>query len=106
MPSFIVKLESYYMEWSTVVDAPTTFGMKLDEFEQYYEHENGRRGMEDLPNRLERVERHGTSSIGPMSASDLLELNRAGPDESELSYDEIYRAYCLRETIRDGWRPR
>jgi len=26
MPRYIIKLEDYYLEWSTVVDAPVTFG--------------------------------------------------------------------------------
>ena len=63
MPRFIVKLsegdKEWYMEWSTVVDAPVTYGMSLEEFNKYYQEENGLRGMEDLPKRMERVKARG-----------------------------------------------
>jgi hypothetical protein len=40
MGRFICKFEDkddvYYLEWSTVVDAPVTFGMSLEEFKEYY----------------------------------------------------------------------
>jgi hypothetical protein len=38
------------------------------------------------------------------SAKDILEGNRAGPNEDELTIDEIYKAYCLIEPIRDSWK--
>lgn len=105
MPSFIVKLQDYYFEYSTIVDAPVTFGLPLDEFKKYYREEYGQQGIDNLGPRLERVEKYGSSQIGGIAADDVLLWNRAGPDEVELTPDEIYQAYCLRESIRDGWKP-
>lgn len=103
MPRYIVKLEDYYFEWSTIVDAPVTFGMKLDEFKEYYQEAYGTEGMRDLDYRLERVEMFETSSITPTTIKEMIKGNRAGPDETELTIDEILKAYCLREPIRNGW---
>lgn len=41
MPRFIIKLTdpkdglSYYLIWSTVVDAPVTYGLSLDEIKEW-----------------------------------------------------------------------
>jgi len=103
MPRYIVKLDDYYLEWSTVVDAPVTFGMSLDGFRVYYQAEYGNAGLPVLMKRLERVESKGISSLIHESADDLLTFNRAGPNESTLTRDEILTAYCLMKPIRDGW---
>lgn len=104
MPRYLVKLEDYYLEWSTIVDAPVTFGMKLDEFEKYYQEMYGIEGVRNLPYRLERVEMFGTSSITPTSAEEMIKGNRAGPNEEPLTVDEIFKAYCLQQPIKDGWQ--
>lgn len=103
MPTFIVKIKDYYLEWSTIVDAPVTYGMSLDEFKAYYQEEYGRDGMRDLDQRLQRVERYGSSHVEGRSAEDILSINRAGPDETDLTFDEIYQAYCLGQPIEDEW---
>jgi hypothetical protein len=103
MGRYIIKLDEYYLEWSTIVDAPVTFGMKREDFEAYYREMYGINGMRDLSKRLERADKKGTSSHYHESADDVISGNRAGPNESKLTRDEIYQAYCLMESIRDGW---
>lgn len=104
MGRFIVKVKDYYLEWSTVTDSPVTFGMEKATFVRYYRAEYGRGGLRALEKRLERVEEHGSSAHESDGwPPDLFKGNRAGPDESSLTEDEIYRAYCLCEPIRDGW---
>lgn len=99
MPQFIVKLErgaaAWYLEWSAIVDAPVTKGMSLVEFREHIQQEYGRRGVEALDERLDRVEVSGTSLMTPESARDAVLYNRAGPDETELTYDQIVDRYCL-----------
>lgn len=56
MGRYILKIKDHYLEWSTVVDAPVTFGMLLPEFKEYYRDEYGRDGYRELKHRLERVE--------------------------------------------------
>ena len=104
MGKFIIKMEDYYLEWSTITDSPVTFGMALDEFKEYYQAEYGRSGMRDLEVRLERVKEHNSSAHrSAYWPPRLFGYNRAGPNESQLTEEEIYRAYCLRKPIRDGW---
>lgn len=62
--------KDYFLEWSTIVDAPVTYGMSLEEFEQYYRHEYGESGMRELPGRLERVKENGTSAYPPFNKLD------------------------------------
>lgn len=94
MPKYICKLEGMYFEWSTVVDAPTTYGMTLEDFTAYYRERYGSHDM-DAPDdagfaaRMRRVEAKGTSTHCYDSVEELVEGNRAGPDESELTVPEL-----------------
>lgn len=88
MPRFICKLEGLYFEWSTIVDAPVTRGMTLDEFRAYYRDEYGRGDMELLGERLARVEATGTSAHG-RTLDEVFECNRAGPNETCATKAEI-----------------
>lgn len=100
MPKFIVKLEhgntTWYLEWSTVSDAPRTYGMPLAEFREYMRDEYGRSGCRDLDARIERADVNGTSMMHySCTAKDAFTSNRTGPDESELTYDQIVHKYCV-----------
>lgn len=106
MPTFIVKLEDYYFEYSTICDAPVCWGMPLEKFKRYYKKKYGTSGMYNYEERMKRVEQFGTSEYGEKSVNGTLNSNRAGPDEKKLTLKEIYTAYCLREPIRDGWIPK
>lgn len=99
MPRYIVKFQDkqnnkdYYLEWSTIVDAPVTYGMSLTEFKEYYKIKYGLEGLKDLPERLQRVETNGTSAHN-YDLDELIADNRAGKDETELSMEEIVEDYC------------
>lgn len=94
----IIKLtegeQSWYMEWSSIVDAPVTYGMPLEEFREYYRDEYGRSGNEDLESRLKRVEEFGTSHRGYDSAEKHVNINRAGKNETSLTYQQVIEFYC------------
>lgn len=98
MPKYIIKLSeentSWYLEYSSVVDAPITYGMSLEEFKEYYQEEYGRSSMAELENRLQRVEERGTSSHVDTSVEEQLAFNRAGENETCLSIKEIINKYC------------
>jgi len=102
MPRYIVKLvdatnnKDYYLEWSTVVDAPVTHGMGLTQFTEYYQQEYGQSGMDGFDDRLKCVHEKGTSARYYDSAEDLVSFNRAGPGESPLTYEELVLYYCLK----------
>lgn len=84
----------YYMEWSTIFDAPLTNGTSLDVFKDYWEKRYGWQDVESLNERLVRVEKKGTSSHLDKSLEDTLLCNRAGENEKELTKDEILEKFC------------
>lgn len=101
MPSYIIKLtrgdESRYLEWSTIVDAPVTYGMTLEQFMRWYKDQFGAKDFKEvLPERLTRVEAKGTSSLG-WTLEEVLSSNRAGPNETHLTYDQIWDEYCTKD---------
>lgn len=102
MSTYIVKLEdkgvSYYLEWSTIADAPITNGMSLEEFKQYYQDTYGQEKMSELNERLARVEEKCISAFNYDNLSELLECNRAGEGESCLSIQELIQKYCTTKT--------
>jgi len=97
MARTIVKLRDYYFEYSSVVDAPVTWGMKKKDFEAYYREEYGRSSLEDFQDRMKRVDKNGTSSVSGSSVEEVLDGNCAGPNGKELTVEEIYKFYCLHE---------
>jgi hypothetical protein len=103
MARFIVKLNDghrdFYLEWSSVVDAPVTYGMSLAEFRAYYREEYGNSSMDELERRLDRVNLRGTSCFTADSAKDLISFNRAGKGETCLTLEQVIDAYC----VNTGW---
>jgi len=94
MPNAIIKIKDKYFEWSTVVDAPVTYGMTKDELYEYIKERYGREGLQELPERLARVEKFGTSFHWNTTLDELFESNRAGEDETYLTKEEIYAEYA------------
>lgn len=97
MPRYIVKMEwdekVRYMEWSTIVDAPVTYLMSLEEFTGYYREEYGRHGMgHEFEDRMTRVEETGTSAH-LNTREFLFKHNRAGENGSALNEETIWRVY-------------
>src|ERR1700761_5553495 len=101
MPCYIMKLtdseekKDYYLEWSTIVDAPITWGLSLQSFKAYYRKKYGSQGMADLPMRLERVEKGGISAYSPFDVLEAyFEFNCAGPRGAVASKEYILENYC------------
>jgi hypothetical protein len=85
MPRHIVKLKDRYAFWSTIVDAPVTDFLPLDEFMQMH-------GQDANPERMARVEATGTSAID-QTLWEVISFNRAGEDEESISDDELLERY-------------
>jgi hypothetical protein len=85
----IIKLEGKYLEWSTVADAPTTFGMSREDCIALL------KDAPDAARRLARADSTGTSAVD-VSLDALLEGNRAGPNETCLSRAELLEFYVRR----------
>lgn len=98
MPRYIGKLNEMYFEWSTIVDAPVTYALTLEEFQTYYKEEYGDQGIRSLNDRLQRVDAKGTSSRLHDSVNDMISNNRAGPDETCLDQEALIKFLKSRES--------
>lgn len=101
MGTYILKINDektnidYYLEWSTVVDGPISYGMSLEEFKKYYKEEYGNAGMKILEERMERVNKNGCSGRYPDDKlEDFFKFNRAGKNETRLNEEGILDKYC------------
>jgi len=101
MGQYIVKLtdkkakKEYYMEWSTVVDSPTTNGMSLEDFKLHYKNQYGASGVDGLEKRLIRVEEKGCSSHAKTENAEwLIKNNSAGNHGKKLSLEGLLDMYC------------
>jgi hypothetical protein len=106
MGQAIVALEGFYLVWSSIVDAPITLGMTLEELQAWTRDEYGQRGLDGFDQRMARVDAKGTSSFDSESADDVMWLNRAAEylrgwnrknDRSPLSKAEIVEWYIRRK---------
>lgn len=88
-----LRNKDYYMEWSSIVDAPVTYGMNLEEFKIHYKQRYGTEGMIGLPERLKRVEEYGTTENNTR-VDEYYEFNRAGKNETCIGKEEILERYC------------
>lgn len=95
MPRGIIKIKDKYFEWSTVVDAPVTCAMNMDELKEHIKARYGSEGLDDLPDRLFRVDKDGCS-FHDRTLDDVICCNRAGDNEEHLSSGEIYEQYAER----------
>ena len=105
MPSYIIKMyppgdgktdeaKARYLIWSTIVDAPISYGLGLKEFTTFYHNEYGNAGMFELEARMKRVEANGTSCMLGTTVEELTCGNRAGQNEKELTYEQIWKEFC------------
>lgn len=105
MSRYILKVEDQYLEWETMVDAPTTFGMSLEEFTKYYQEEYGRRAMKyEFESRMQRVEERGNSSVIGQTTDDILNINHAGKDGTTITKEQIIQ-YYVRDKNPDAELP-
>lgn len=98
--------DGLFIEWSTVVDAPVTFGMTEAELRDHIGRRYGEEGLEVADARIERAKRLGTSWIGrDENFDELVSYNRAGPNETCLSKDQLVRIYMVEKRDPDPARP-
>ena len=121
MPRYIICLKDgercYYLEWSTIVSAPTTFGLSREQFEAYYRGEYAnddailaRRGgslggLFSMESRLARASECGISALDGATLDGQLAGNHAGPEGTHLSKTEVIDWYCKRRENPWGLEP-
>ena len=100
----LVVIKGKYFEWSTVVDAPVSYAMTLEELTTYTKEEYGNQGIGELDSRIERCNKYGTSFIGGNSR-EVLSCNRAGLEEGELTAEQIYDVYQNEDSYNSYFKP-
>ena len=100
MPIYIVHRDGAFNMFSTISD---TFAFERaltrSELEAWYLTEHGRRGMDELPGRIERAIATGGSGHSLFDGLDwMLATNRAGENEARLSEDECVRRFLTLPT--------
>lgn len=94
MPSYIIQKNNVFNIYTTVADGCYfESGLTLEQLKEWYEFEYGKRGMVDFDQRIERCMVKGTSSLIDNSLEDCVSLNRAGPRETRLSFQEFVDKY-------------
>lgn len=100
MSNPIIHRDDVYNIWSTICDAPLfKEGCTLASLRAYIKQRYGEQGLEELPARLERAHKNGHSAYSGGSLEDLLICNRAGPNETELSFDDFVAQFL---TLPEG----
>lgn len=90
MPRYTVKLtdgkdnKEYYLVWSTIVDAPVTYGMSKENYMEWYKEEYGRIALEEWL--------QGKRNMADIE--EFLNYNRAGENEEQLDKEGILNKYC------------
>jgi hypothetical protein len=86
--------ERRLLVWSTIVDAPITYGMSEPELRDWIKEEQGAQGLRVLDERMRRVREVGTSSRVDRDWTSVISGNRAGPGETELDARGLWAAYA------------
>lgn len=106
MGTIILKLTDehtnfdYYIEWSSVIDAPISVGMDIESFKKYYLEKYGTVEKQNICELLKRVDKSGTSSRFE-TLPETLSFNRAGKNETTLSKNKLIQHYCIEKNL---WR--
>jgi hypothetical protein len=103
MPHYIIHHNGAYNFYTTIEDgAVFASALTLKQLESYYQEEYGKSGMRELPVRLKRAQEIGTSSRIHDSLRECILCNRAGENESTLSFDEFVAEYLTLPKRKDG----
>lgn len=110
MPLYILyhKPTNMYLEYSTVVDAPTTIAVTREEMRAYLIKRDGDGGDDGraVDERLERAERKGSSCMLPGSTLELEVLcNLAGKNETTMSVEQFIRYFFIEHEERRAEYP-
>jgi hypothetical protein len=91
-----------YLEYSTVVDAPTTIAVTREEMRKHLIERDGHGGNGGLAvdDRLDRAKRKGSSGYLDTDLRDAIICNRAGRGETEMTYEQFVRFFFVEHAQR------
>lgn len=88
----MVEGKELYLVWSSVVDAPVTYGCTLKQLKKFWKDEYGRNGLRELE---QRIEMRGTKAF--KTVDEVKTVNRAGKGETHLTTEQIVDYYFVRK---------
>lgn len=91
-----------YVIWSSIVDAPVTYGCTMKQIKNFWKEEYGRSGLESLEHALQS----GAKRI--FTIQEASTVNRAGKGETHLTVAQIVDYYFVRKGKGPqpvGWDP-
>lgn len=99
MPRFNMRIKDKYFCWSTIVDAPITHGMTVEEYRKWYIFEYGNIAYDEqkFNNMISALDKnasvYGNGIVESETIEDAILCNRAGENEAWITADEIYERY-------------
>lgn len=97
-----VEGKEVFIIWSSIVDAPITYGSTMKQIKNLWKQEFGRSGLENLESALKA----GTKRI--FTIQEASTVNRAGLNETHLTPAQIVDYYFVRKgkgKRPEGWDP-
>lgn len=78
-----------YLIWSSIVDAPITYGGTLEQIRNYWKSEFGRVGLEELDRDI------ASGRKWWRTVEEMVDCNRAGKDETKLTAEAIVKHFFV-----------
>jgi hypothetical protein len=104
MGQYAVKVtdqgRDYYIHWSEIVDAPMFVAVSLADYQSYFLDRFGRDNFDywTRVGRWDQLETVGLSTAFYDTPREAMACNRAGPNETQLTYEDIIERYCQGRT--------
>lgn len=109
MARFPIRLDhegdKWYLIWSTIVDAPVTYGLTWHELVRYVRRAQGTEGVSELFNHKGGLDELGVPHDGYGTLKTILASNRAGPYEKRLTKLELIEQYCIQPDKSEEGKP-
>lgn len=94
MSHTIIHHKGVFNLYSSISDSPVfESGLTVAQLEQYIKQQYGAQGLRNLEERIKRAQLKGTSSHLAMSLDSEILCNRAGPKETQLSFEAFVAQY-------------
>ena len=99
MAEFVVHHQGVFNLYNSISDAPVfTSGVTETKLKRYFLRQYGESGLRTLEPRLIRAREQGTSCRLDDSLQETIAANRAGPNESRVSYEEFIAKFLTLPT--------
>lgn len=94
MTEIILHHNGRYNFYDTIMDCIRfESSISLEQLTELIRLEYGERGIDNLPERLERAHAFGHSDPGGGTLDEFLSINRAGEDEEQLTTEEVIKRF-------------